>query len=388
VCYYDELAQMLYYRPVPGESLVNTVVPVLDGPFLAITGTSPANRVRNLTFKGITFRYNRLARASAFGSLPGQANKWANEKDMTGTSENQGYLPRAAIEVTNADNVNFERNTLTHLGGIGLALISGVSNSTILGNKFIDISDSALTAGTWRLFTLGTDEARIEAITVKNNTVDSAGAEFFSAPGMVFYYVQECLISHNLLKNLPYSGISLGWGWNVPNCTNKSALNDVTYNRIENYMNSMSDGAGIYTLGKRYVKVENGVEVHQGDLIEGNYVNVDPPAKSDGYAAFYSDQGSNGGIVTNNVAQTPTTILHGWLQLAYDGTLTHFSATNNFATVATVWSKAVYDTCSENDDVSNKTKKVYVDTTTVSPTATWPAAAQLIINKAGLEQGY
>jgi len=383
VCYYDKSAQMLYYRPDTGETLVgNIVVPVLDGPFVTITGASPTNRVHNLTFKGITFRYNRLSRASTLGSLPGQANKWANENDMKGASENQGYLPRAAIEVTNADNVNFERNTLTKLGGIGLALISGVSNSTILGNKFIDISDSALTAGTWRLFKLDTGEAPVETITVKNNTVDSAGAEFFSAPGMTFYYVQGCLISHNLLKNLPYTGISVGWGWNTPNGTNKTALNDVTYNRIENYMNTMNDGAGIYTLGPR-------VSLADGDLIESNYVDVQTPAVSNGYAAFYADQGSSGLAFSKNVAKTPTNILHGWLQLAYDGTMTNFSASNNFSTVATVWSKAIYDTCSVNDDVSNSVKKVYVNNTTVSPTASWTAADALdTIAKAGLESGY
>lgn len=383
VCYYDELAQILYYRPVPGENPagVSIVVPVLDGPFLTLTGVSPDNRVRNITFKGITFRYNRLSRASALGSLPGQANKWANEKDMTGTNENQGYLPRAAIEVTNADNITFERNTLTRLGGIGLALISGVSNSTILGNKFIDISDSALTAGTWKLFKLDAGEARVETITVSNNTVDSAGAEFFSAPGMTFYYVQACVISHNLLKNLPYSGISLGWGWNTPNGTNKTALNDVTYNRIENYMNVLSDGGAIYTLGKRESAMN-------GDLIEGNYVDVQPPAKSNGYAVFYADQGSSGLSLTNNVAKAPTDILHGWLQLAYDGTLTNFTASNNFATVSRVWSKEVYDTCSENDDVSNSAKLVYVNSTIVDPAAAWTPAAQTIIANAGLEPGY
>jgi hypothetical protein len=386
VCYYDELAQILYYHLAAGENLAagNVVVPVLDGPFITITGSSPslANRVRNLTFKGITFRYNRLSRASALGSLPGQANKWANEDDMKGASENQGYLPRAAIEVTNADNVNFERNTLTRLGGIGLALISGVSNSAIIRNNFIDISDSALTAGTWRLFKIDAGEGRVESITVKNNTVDGAGAEFFSAPGMAFYYVQSCVISHNHLQNLPYSGISLGWGWNTPNGTNKTALNDVTNNHIENYMNVVSDGAGIYTLGPRASPVNN---ESQGDLIDSNYVDVQTPAKSDGYTAFYADQGSSYLIFTNNVAKTPTTILHGWLQLAYDGTLSNFTASDNYSTLSTVWSKAIYDTCSVTDDVSNATKKVYVSRTTVSPTATWPTAAQDIINKAGLE---
>lgn len=383
VCYYDKAAHVLYYHADAGETMGagSIVAPVLDGPFITINGSSPSARVHDLTFKGITFRYNRLSRATTLGSLPGQANKWANEDDMKGASENQGYLPRAAIEVTNATNVNFERNTFTRLGGIGLALLSGVSNSTILGNKFIDISDSALVAGTWNLFKIDTGEERVENLTVTNNTVDSVGAEFFSAPGMAFYYVQGCLISHNLLKNLPYTGIAVGWGWNTQGGTNLTALNDVSYNRIENYMNVLNDGAGIYTLGKR--------TAGSGDLIEKNYVDVQTPAKSDGYTAFYFDQGSNGLILTQNVAKTPTTISHGWLQLAFDGTLGNFSATNNYANVATVWSKAIYDTCSVNNDVSNTAKAVYVNTTTVSvPPAAWPAAAQTIINEAGLEQGY
>ena len=59
---------------------------------------------------------------------------------------------------------------------------------------------------------------------------------------------------HNEIKDLPYTGISIGWGWGrtmeimwprMP----WDAGNEVSYNNIHDVMKMLGDGGAIYTLG-------------------------------------------------------------------------------------------------------------------------------------------
>ena len=66
---------------------------------------------------------------------------------------------------------------------------------------------------------------------------------------------QHVTVDHNEVNDLPYSGITIGWGgWrerlgNLSPLANYSQHNAITNNLVFNYMQVMADGGGIYSNG-------------------------------------------------------------------------------------------------------------------------------------------
>ena len=98
-------------------------------------------------------------------------------------------------------------------------------------------------------------------------------------------------IEHNEISEVPYSGISLGWGWTqTVNCMRN---NRVHANLIHHYAKHMYDVAGVYTLGsqpKSYV-TENCVH----SIYKPGYVH-DP----NHWFYLYTDEGSSFITVRDN----------------------------------------------------------------------------------------
>ncbi|HET7898637.1 MAG TPA: L-rhamnose mutarotase, partial [Flavisolibacter sp.] len=109
--------------------------------------------------------------------------------------------------------------------------------------------------------------------------------------GIAAGFVRNCTIEHNDLSELPYTGISLGWGWTK----DASAMqnNKVMGNRITRYARQMYDVAGIYTLSAQ-----------PNTLIIDNYVDSiykAPYAHLPHHWFFlYTDEGSSFMTVKNN----------------------------------------------------------------------------------------
>jgi hypothetical protein len=90
---------------------------------------------------------------------------------------------------------------------------------------------------------------------------------------------------------MPYSGISVGWGWD--NVDSALRNNVVRYNRVQRVLDKMADGAGIYTLSKQ-----------PGTLIAENYVHdIVRTSVQGGFnmSGIYLDEGSSQITVRDNV---------------------------------------------------------------------------------------
>jgi hypothetical protein len=99
------------------------------------------------------------------------------------------------------------------------------------------------------------------------------------------------VISHNLLHDLPYSGISVGWQWNAAPTNCKA--NVIEYNEIHDVMELLSDGGGLYTLG-----------FQPGTVIRGNVIHdVGRSAFAVGAPnnGMFIDEGSKGFLFQGNV---------------------------------------------------------------------------------------
>ncbi|MCK6490356.1 MAG: hypothetical protein L6R48_18940 [Planctomycetes bacterium] len=98
-------------------------------------------------------------------------------------------------------------------------------------------------------------------------------------------------IEHNLVEDLPYSGISVGFRWDTSGTTQRRTL--VLGNRVQRVAQRLADAGGIYTLGWQ-----------PGTVLRGNLVEQvgrHPLAQGAPNAGLFFDNGSKGILVEGNV---------------------------------------------------------------------------------------
>lgn len=79
---------------------------------------------------------------------------------------------------------------------------------------FTDISASAVSIGTRDDPTNKTTDAQDLDNTVVDSTISQVSQEYRGHPGILVGFSRGTKILHNEIFDLPYSAISLGWGWN------------------------------------------------------------------------------------------------------------------------------------------------------------------------------
>jgi hypothetical protein len=262
--YFDKTTRTLYYYARPGESMTTADVqaPVVEK-LIDIAGTSTTNRVKNLTFQGITFAYtdynlhnvgNSRGKASvqaatvyiAFGNGDWHASKY----EITDT------LP-GVINVNNADSIDFTGNTIKHGGSDGLSLTNDVVNSNVTGNYITDITCSGVTIGHPQHIYSGDTGAHakfaggVEGIstssTIANNVIYDVSfvRGFGGCSGITAFFVNSLTIKNNHIQKTAYNGISMGWGWrNFPDSTT-CKNNTINNNRLVNTMARLHDSGAI-----------------------------------------------------------------------------------------------------------------------------------------------
>ena len=110
---------------------------------------------------------------------------------------------------------------------------------------------------------------------IYQNLIKNVAVEYSGCVGLFAGYLVNTTIAHNDIEELPYTGISLGWGWDAK--TSYARDNHILNNKIQNVVLKLSDGGGIYTLGPQ-----------PGSKVRGNYIhNV-----KNLYAGIYHDEGS------------------------------------------------------------------------------------------------
>ena len=304
----------LYYWPRKGEDLksASVIVPQIET-LLRIKGPSaaPASEV---CFRGITFSHTAWLRPSLDGHVPLQAGMFllkAGRLNPKGTPyhphlDNVAWIgrPVAAICLDHACRVSFDDCRFEHLGSAGLDLDNGSSSDRVSGCRFEDIGGNGIQAGTFSETNVEThvpyfpgqagEVCRDDVI--EDTLFDNCGTEDWGCVGVAAGYVHGMRIVHNELVNLPYTGISLGWGW-TPR-TNASGDNLVFANRIHSVAQKLGDTGGIYTLSAQ-----------PGTLIESNEIeNIQPsPYVPDPQHWFYIylDEGSSHIRVQDNACPSP-----------------------------------------------------------------------------------
>jgi hypothetical protein len=247
--------------------------------------------VKNMVFEGITFMHSNWSR-------PGNdtyANIQAGFFILTSDSANNNTVlrPPSAIHVTWAQHLEFRDNVFRNLGSTGLDLNYGTLECIIEGNVFEDIAGGGVMVGkfvkdstTYINGPYNPSDKRVISTgdVIRNNYITRIGQDYYGTCGIAAGFTDNVQIEHNYVYNVPYTGISVGYGWTDEENAMKN--NIIANNEIHRAMAILADGAGIYTLSKQ-----------PGTTIKENYIHdlkKSPWASDWPMAGIYLDRASGG----------------------------------------------------------------------------------------------
>lgn len=294
--YYDKIDKTIYYKPKDGVNPKNTLnaifAPTVEE-LLAIEGT-PQSPVMNLNFEGITFSHTTWNETSSSYGYPVTQSGYRIPEDFIPTYSVK-YPPHSdrvktpgAIRLKYTRGIVFKNCKFEHFGQTGLSLEFGTQNSTIVGNIFQDISSAAIHVGETSDESSDLGVNAVKNNIISNNYISDIGVEYFDTPAIIIGYTENTTVQNNEIKNIPYTGISIGL--NIYNSTQTSSYNNkINKNQIGYLMRRLVDGGGIYTLG--YLP---------STQITNNFIHN----QINKHASIYFDNGSFQVSAFNNVSRS------------------------------------------------------------------------------------
>ncbi|MFD7659433.1 RICIN domain-containing protein [Actinosynnema sp. NPDC059797] len=391
----------LSYIPLAGQDMSSTGVelPVLQS-LVNVGGTYDAP-AHHISFSGITFTGTSwLGPSSNQGYADQQtgaymAGNWNWPADritscQNGCAQFEAVRPHwsqmpAAVQVSAANDITFSESQFVnlgqtaigigndanaHAGGVGL----GAANITVTRSEIARSSAGGVVVGGVRADAHHPSDQRMvnRDITVSHNRLHDLGVEYRGNVSVLNTYVTNATVAHNEVYNMPYSGMSIGYGWGAndaggsnhyanrglynyqPRYTTPTTAsnNRLLNNHIHDVMQQMNDGGCIYTLAW-----------NPNAVISGNHCQ-----RTNGHFGLYFDEGSRFYTATNNVFSATGT----WATANYWGgeNMGNWTVTGNWST-------------NGSTNVTNGDRGNVVSGNVTVTGSTWPAGAQAVMANAG-----
>jgi len=297
--YLDEATGVLTYLAAEGEDPnARTFIAPVAAQLIAAEGTV-AEPVRNLYFEGIHFAHTRWD-LPEFGYLGIQAGHYG-----TSTDQPTFVLP-LAISFIHAEGGGLSDCRVSHTGASGVGLGAGARKVSVASCSFDDIGGNGIMVG-WRgkgeLQPQTEDEDRDLAADwrqpedvpldnrVTGNLVERCGAVNHGCVGIFDAFSHATAITHNVVRDMPYTGISSGFRWNETETSQKQGL--IAYNHVRDVMKMLADGGCLYTLG-----YQPGAVI-RGNVFHGAHRSAFAHGGAPNNGIFF-DQGSKGFLVEGN----------------------------------------------------------------------------------------
>ncbi|MET8085935.1 RICIN domain-containing protein [Micromonospora sp. NPDC005237] len=395
----------LNYIPLAGQSMSSVSVELPQLQSLVNVGGTYDAPAHHISFSGITFTGTSWLGPSSSNGFADQqtgahiVGTWARPSDaltscqegcplFEATRPSWAQMP-AAVQVSAANTIAFSDSQFVNLGqtaigigndanahasGVGL----GASNITVTRSEIARNSAGGIVVGGVRADAHHPSDQRMvnRNITISNNRVHDLGLEYRGVVSILTTYVNTALVSHNEVYNMPYTGLSVGYGWGANDAggsnhyanrglynyqprystATTAANNQVIGNYIHDVMQQMTDGGCIYTLS-----------ANQGGTINENYC-----LRTNGWFGLYFDEGSRYYTARNNVFSSTGT----WAtaNYYYAENMGNFTVTNNWST-------------NGSTNVTNGDRGNVVNGNVTVSNGSWPSGAQTVINAAGVQSG-
>ncbi|HKJ40893.1 MAG TPA: hypothetical protein VKA27_02320, partial [Sunxiuqinia sp.] len=403
----------------------NVIAPTSDG-LIHIKGESTSDRVKYIQFNGFTFSYDSwnlmdVAGSRGFAGIQslGLAVKYIPGGNWHPSEYNSTDVPRGAIQVENAENIEFVRNRFERVSSaVAINLVNDVKNSRVEGNYFNDLLGNAVSVGYPQHYKIGDNgkpaesaesmtvapkpsketsaavgvnlvsgvkngqieetsynnlpggnvdksmvqhykagvEGLCENITVANNYIRNVSLDFRQVEAITSFFVANTKIEHNNIKGTPYGAITCGWWWgNSGIPASKVAKNNSVSFNKAGDTHQVLDDGGIIYL----------LGEQPGTKIEGNYLFHGP-------RCIYPDDGSAYLTITKNVIDNNS---YKWMWLH-------------------IWTSRCHDIVARDNYVINNllmdngTNDIVEDTHSFRDAGKFSGKALKIIAKAGIEDQY
>ena len=289
--YADFEAGKIYYRPLSGERIGDTegIIPLAEK--LVVIQGSKDQHAGHIRFEGITFEHSKWELPEK-GYCGVQACMYT---DRTKSGSGWSKIP-AAIELNLADHCSFHQCTIRNTGGSGLWIRRNCQGCEISQCHIHDISGNGVGIGEGNdrttesgLWWKSVPEEVSRGNKVSHSLIERCGVQFYGAVGIWCGLVANTVIEHNEIRDLPYTGVSVGWMW-TPEPT-PCRENILHANHIHQILTILSDGGGIYSLG-----LQPGSQI-TSNLIHNVQVNAGR-AESNG---MFLDEGTKELLIENNI---------------------------------------------------------------------------------------
>jgi len=287
--YFDKGESAVYYYPFPEEDLdsAETYLGTLET-MVTVTGNDKNNKVKNLVFENISFKYGAWNNVSVTGKRTSQADKIASGSNQASEVSGGRMIP-AQVQFNFAEHVEILNCDFSCLGSGAVSMVDGVTHARVSGNVFHDISGTGLIISSWDHGKYITEAMEKPShIEVTNNMFRRTGNEFTDTCGISLYYADDIEIMHNYMQDLPYTGITAGWGWQTNEDDPATGCHRIiiSHNKFQNVMRTTSDGGAVYMLGNMIDTV-----------VCDNYIN----GATFGNGGIYFDGGSAHATARDNV---------------------------------------------------------------------------------------
>lgn len=244
--------------------------------------------LKNTSIEGITFTGIDSFYVCENGYHSRQAN---NEKRV-------GMLPHAAVYTSCMTDFAVRKCDFHDIGANGLLMKDRNVRITVESCCFRQIAMSALAVGTADL-PWDDPMAQNFEITVTNNFFSHIGYEYPAAVAFYITLVDGLFLTHNTFEKTAYSAVSAGWGWSLVDFSLGEGVNirnaEIAYNRIEDCMEVLHDGAAIYVVG---------ANCHKGYARQINFMHDNFAVRREeerAKHAYYLDGSSSNWEVYDNV---------------------------------------------------------------------------------------
>jgi len=387
--FFPSTEDYIYYVPRDGEDMANvdTWIPHPANIIFSSSGLA------NITFFGLSFQHAGWIKPTTQGSfIDLQANHYLDASTgyklwLDDYQSPVATFPKAAVEIHGGNNVKFLQCEFKHLGGQGLKFGLGTVNSAIIGNVFTDIAAAGIHIGSaFYKDAHPSTGIRTSDLMIQSNLIYDIGNQYSGAPGIFVGFGEYIKVKNNIIHNTPYTGISIGWGWDYMtqmwhnyNDYDYSGLgfidysnnNEVAYNLIYDVMQELFDGGAIYTLGEQAYGAIYGNYIYN----VGNFYDTSIYDLHLKYHPIYCDEGTRYMDVYSNLVLKPEVDgPNKWVSANLLSSYSDFSLRDNFFEFG-LGASLYYGSPGTNTN----------NTAIVADPSTWPAPAKAIANGAGTE---
>lgn len=274
--YIDRRKDVLYYVPREGENMRSADVELpLTERLLQVAGT-PQRHVHDIVFQNLTFQHAGWHfDETSDGYVPLQAGYLVTgeRNDLPHNGEGMVRIP-SAVQVSGGERIRFDGDRFVHLGAAGVTLATGSRTSMVVHSSFEDLSGGGIFVGDI-VASPKVPEDRSSGNIISRNTITRVALEYRDNVGIMGAFNDGLLIDHNTLSELPYTGISVGWGWDYEGEGDTQRDIHIRSNRLTRFMLVLHDGGAIYTQAQSPGSdvTENYISYRGGD--NGNAIYLD-----------------------------------------------------------------------------------------------------------------